>query len=106
MPPDGHLVLYVTSLDRAYYYPQYEVNFDTLRKTWIGKLGVVGEGEKTVAAVALVGNSGRILYDHDWQVAQENNVWTPLHQLTEDTIICDAVHIRGFRPYRLSFAVT
>jgi hypothetical protein len=94
-PPDGHLVLYSSPLDREHYYPLYEVHLDPLGKTWTGRLGNVGGGDQLLVAAALVGSSGRLLHDHYWQVAREGNAWIPLNRLTEDTIICDEVAIRG-----------
>ncbi len=95
MPPEGHLVLYSTELDRADYWPLYEIHFDTLNKKWVGNLGRISEGGRHIVVVAIVGDSGRILYDQYWRVAREAGVWKPLQRLTEDTVICDAVEFRG-----------
>jgi len=94
-PPDGLVRLYSTSTDRKYHWPQDIVQIDPLDKIWKGNSSLLGDPPLEIfVTVAIVGNSGRILYDYYWKNGINDNYWSPLEKITDDTEICDQVFVQ------------
>jgi hypothetical protein len=95
-PPEGRLVIYLSPKDGKTFWPDSIAQYNTDNKTWNGDAWLLGNNVPIdgYILVALVGESGRTLYDYYWKVGRTSDRWVSLDKLTEDAVICAKVYIR------------
>ncbi len=93
--PPGEIVLFTIVPPGGHnYWPQDPVRVDVRNKSWRGKLWLVGEPPIALdAMVAIMGESGRTLYDYYWKVGEETGEWPAIEKLTDDIVECDRISV-------------
>jgi hypothetical protein len=93
--PPGEIVLFTIVPPGGHnYWPQDPVRVDVRNKSWQGKLILVGEPPIELdAMVAIMGESGRALYDYYWKVGGETGEWPAIEKLTDDIVECDRISV-------------
>ena len=95
LPPPDSLILLNEAVGEAEYWPSsaaIQVN-ETLQ-TWRGEFYLSGAtGSKANVDIALVGRSGRAIYEYYLKVGDNTGQWPSIRILPDDTKICDTVRV-------------
>ena len=97
-PPSQSLRLLIASEDKTQYWPHRIIEqFDEGEKEWFASASLEqpksGEKYGVLIILALVGPTGKALWDYYYKIGQKHRVWEPLYPLPPDVIECDEVHV-------------
>lgn len=94
-PPQDSLLLINKSPDSAEYWPSASpVQINETLQTWSGEFYIFGAPPKKAdIIVAVVGKSGRALYEYYVKVGNKTNSWESINILTDDVIECDRITV-------------
>lgn len=91
-PPQDSLQLIVIANDLYWPQPREEVRLRTSEQTWSGK--AITEGGIFLVA-AVIGDSGRILFDYFGRAGSETGTYVGIAELPNDVVECDRVFVRS-----------
>ena len=94
-PPQEYILTYTTTTGKNQFWPQYEVQLNESKQSWVGQCDLRGEPPREAyCAVVVVGDAGRAMFDYYWKVGNEQDVWVPFDKVTDDTEVCDIVYVK------------
>jgi hypothetical protein len=96
LPPADSLILIDEATDQKNYWPSsYPIQINQTLQTWSGEFYLGGNsGDKANVNIALVGKSGRALYEYYLKVGKDTNGnWPSISVLTDDIKFCDKVEV-------------
>jgi hypothetical protein len=93
-PPENSIVLIYASPTGQEYWPQSIAQIDPTYKTWSGKFLIAGSPPQQAAIiVAIMGTSGRALFDYYMKVGRETGNTPAITRLTDDVVECARISV-------------